>query len=356
VYEWLVVPGDDTSERFADWAKDGERVRLAPGVHRLTVPAKKCWLALRSGMTVTADPGASIEISGGGTLFCAVNRTGVRVEGVRATYVTGLPGNHANFLDVRGCLGVDVRGCDVFGFSSGVKSGRSAGTGTEGQLFDLMGEGHGPTRFLHVQNNRFSGMALAGVIFKSGGTQNAIIADNVFDGYGGYAASLEGEGTPQGLTSDVLFCDNSIVSGDTRWRGQTHGPIFGCYTGEHARNVRIVGNRFLGLGGDAATFAAFVGVSTSPGQGDTPVSDVTIEGNDFDLPALPKCRFAEIMLMPGNSSIRRVKIAGNRSSERGRGRVRVMGWRPDKTKSAGAVSLVSYPFEFVNEDNTIEVR
>lgn len=333
---------DDLVNWSGGWkqVKEGDTVVFKPGRHRFVVPEKKCLALLPSGVYVTAEPGSVIEVSGGGTLFCAVNARDVRLESIRAEYVApGLPGNYAQFLDVRGCLGVDVRGCDVRRFNTAIKSGRSAGTGAKGQLFDGLGEGFGPTRFLHVQGCNFFDCALSAIGFKSGGTQNAIIADNTIIGYGGYGANIEGEAKPQGITSDVLFCDNRIMGGDTRLRGDTTGPIFGAYLGEHCRKVQVFGNFFGSIGGKSATTIAGVGVSTSPSQGDTPVSDIAICQNDFsgfDRPT-ERRRVAPIALMPGNASIRRVRIVDNKPASD------VIIFRPDPSKSSGRVEFLDCP-------------
>jgi len=231
-----------------------------------------------------------------------------------------------------------------------VKSGRSAGTGARGQLFDSLGEGFGPTRFLHVQKCYFRSCALSAIGFKSGGTQQAIIADNLIEGFGGYGANIEGEGTPQGLTSDILFCDNQIWGGDTRLRGDTTGPIFGAYLGEHCRNVRVLNCFFGNVGGASATTIAGVGISTSPSQGDTPVSDVLIQGNDFSgfMQRTEKRRVAPIALMPGDSSIKRVTIKGNSPSP-----IDVIAFRPKVEKTKGRVMYVECDGRLAVSDDAI---
>lgn len=304
-----IIPGEPFEKISA--MQPGDWMEFAPGEHVVNVPAKACAAVLSDGVRLFGGPEATITVVGDGTCFAAVNRSDIWIDGLNIRHRPSTPvANYSSSLVFRGCRGTRVeRSQFVNCGSSALKFGRSAGHQL-GRYFDNLGEGFGPCRDVFIYKCVFTNCIGPVIGFKPGGAQHVIIVDNVFTGYATYAISAEGEDDPHGLITDVRITDNTISGGNTKLRGGTVGPIFGAYVGEQCRNIFIARNQITTLGGVGATLVGGICVSTSPSQGDMPVSDVQIEENsiiDVQVSGLT----APILLVTGKASIRGLRIANN---------------------------------------------
>ena len=300
---------DLTSRIFAP-RKDGDTVFLKAGTYSVTSKARESVVSLPSNITILGEPGTIISVDGDGTLFSAVNRQNIRLENLIITYTNNNPYPFSTAIDLRGCDGIEIRNVHIAGCgASAIRSGRNAGSDTTGRIYDNVGEGFGPTRNLVVSDCSFVNCVGPVIGFKPGGSQNVEIRNNLFDGFGTYAISCEGEGQPQGWTSNIFITDNTILNGSIKLRRAEYGPIFGIYMGENAYNIYVSRNSINQVGDKTATFCAGIGVSTSPSQGDTKTSDITIISNSID--SIYGARSGAIFLIPGNSSISGVDIFRN---------------------------------------------
>lgn len=355
---WSVKPSDvDGLATATNNAAPGDEVRLLAGVHRIATAAKSAAIRLNTGVTLSAEAGAEVKLTGNGCFAVAVNATDVRVDGVRVGWESPFVGNFASAFVFRGCRSVLVTNCRVDSAgASAVVLCQGAGKAPDGRSFDNLGEGWGPTEVATVQNCHFYGCVGPVVGMKPGGARHVIVAGNFFFGYGTYAINAEAEGQPDGVAEWITISDNEIFDGNTRWRGDTVGPLFAISV-EGARNVRILRNKITSVRGDSASFAAGVCVTTSPSQSDLATSDVLIERNRFEsILGSGKGRTAAVLLLPGNQSIAGVTIVRNGHFVTGvdtKPHVRVLALRAYKSKSAGYVYALDSDDPVTDPDSVV---
>lgn len=330
---YTIQPGQDIYGVFRQTAA-GDTVVFAAGRHRSLVPKKDCLTVIRDNMRVIGEPDSVLAIDGEGTAFVATAASHLRFENLTINHTNTNRSNFSTAFDFRQCDDVLVAGCKVSGCgASAVRSGANSGfDGT--RPFDGLGTGFGPTRDLFVLDSQFTDCVGPVIGFKPGGTVHAVINGCRITNYGTYAVSIEGEGQPHGVTSDILFSNNIIENGSLDFRGAAFGVLFAAYVGERAFGVKVIDNTITRLGDARVTFGAGVAVSSSPSQGDMPVSDVEIRGNTIT--DIVGARSAGIMLMPGNSSVTGVVISNNNIQ---RCRLQLLMTRPDAAKTRGIVRV-----------------
>lgn len=272
---------------------------------QITIPAKSCGISLGSYTTLKND---TIEQTGDGTCILGLNSRNILIENM--VFKSTGKGTFNTAIDLRGADGVEIRNCTFIGWgASAIRAGRFAGCDPTGRMFDNLGDGILSTRHLIVSGCTFIDCHGPVIGFKPGGAQYVEIRHNKFNRFGTYAISAEGE---LGWTSNVAITDNIIDGGEsTSW---SHG----IYVGEYAFDIKVLRNyvKYRGIRGSAIT------VSTSPSQGDTPTSDITICDNETP--------GSGIALMPGNTNIYDVTVLRNISDF-------VKTVYPDITKNKGKV-------------------
>lgn len=329
----------DLTSRIYAPRRDGDTVFLKAGIYSVAETARNMVASLPSNITLLGEPGTIIEMEGEGTILGACNKSRIRIENIELRYKTFTPNPFSSAINLRGCDGVEIRNCKISNCgASAIRSGRNAGSDATGRIFDNIGEGFGPTRNLVISDCSFINCVGPVIGFKTGGSQQVEIRNNLFDGFGTYAISAEGEGQPQGWTSNIFITDNTILNGSIKLRNAAYGVIFGIYIGEHAYNILVARNSINQVGESQATFCGGVAVSTSPSQGDTRTSDITIMDNTID--NIYGARSGAILLMPGNSDICGVEIA--RNIIRKNCTWNILGIRPDINKNLGKIKYIKY--------------
>jgi polygalacturonase len=330
---------DITSRIYAP-RKDGDTVFLKAGVYSVSEKAKNFVASLPSNISLIGERGTIIEMDGDGAILSAVNKTRIRIENIEFRYkqLDG-PKPFASAIDLRGCDGVEIRNCIISNCgASAIRAARNAGSDAYGRIFDSIGEGFGPTRNLVIADCNFNNCIGPVIGFKPGGAQNVEIRNNIFNGFGTYAISAEGEGQPQGWTSNIFITDNAIINGSIKLRKADYGVLFGIYVGENAYNIFIRRNYLSLIGEQTATFCGAIAVSTSPSQGDTKTSDIEISDNIID--HVYGGQSGGILLMPGNKSISGVDIFRNIIGPNCKNNI--LGCYPDPLKNKGKVKYLRY--------------
>jgi polygalacturonase len=325
----------DLTSRIYAPRRDGDTVFLKAGIYSVSETARNMVTSLPSNITLLGEPGTIIEMEGEGTILGACNKSRIRIENIELRYKTLIPNTFSSAINLRGCDGVEIRNCTISNCgASAIRAARNAGSDNTGRIFDNIGEGFGPTRNLVIADCVFNNCAGAVIGFKPGGAQNVEIRNNIFNGFGSYAISAEGEGKPQGWTSNIYITDNAIINGSVKLRNAPYGVLFGIYVGENAYNIFIRRNFISQIGDQStATFCGGIAVSTSPSQGDTKTSDIEILDNSID--SIYGGQSGAILLMPGNQSISGVDIFRNIIGPNCKNNI--LGCSPDPLKNKGRI-------------------
>lgn len=317
--------------------REGSTIFLKAGEYVFESKARTGSIQLDSNMSIIGEKGTNITITGDGTGFVAVNKQNIRLENLNIKFKDSSPNPFSTAFDLRGCNGIEIRNCNVRDCgASAVRAGRNSGSDSTGRIFDQLGEGYGPTRNLIISGCSFFNCVGPVVGFKPGGAQNVEIRDNLFNGFGTYAISAEGEGQPHGWTSSVYITNNYIYNGQLSFRKADFGVIFGIYVGEHAYNITILRNIIENIGNEKTTFCGGIATSTSPSQGDTQTSDITINYNCIR--NIYGARSGCILLMPGNKDISGVSVRNNFLAKNYNNRILAI--RPDPNKNLGLVRFL----------------
>jgi hypothetical protein len=256
---------------------------FAPGVHRFATKAKSIVAQLLPGTSISAMPGASIELTGDGGFLMGVDAERISISNLRIKYLdwSGKASNFQTPIELRGCREVDIRDCvfDQVG-GIGIKLCTRSASDADGRKFDVLGDSVRRTSDVVVMDCIFRNMSGAAIGTKPGGCSDVDVVRCHVKGFGSYGMIFEGDAGngPLGLVSHIRVADCAIEDGDPeKYYGPGNDSIYGIYTGEDAFNIKIdrvaidkltAKNRCVGLC-----------VSTSPSQGDRPVSGVKMRGS-----------------------------------------------------------------------------
>jgi hypothetical protein len=251
---------------------------------------------------VGKDP--TVTVSGNGTLLLGLNANNIVIEGI--TFTRDDFAGASDFdtgIDLRGCTNVLIQGCTFKGFGGmGIRLGQHSGYDPTGRAFDNMGVGDWQTQNVVIRDCEFEWIAGACIGMKPGGASHVDIINNRFRRFGSYGVCAEGDagGGPRGMVRHVNITDNDFRFGDPAKYHRKQDCLYPLYVGEDAHHITVCGNRAQDNTATNRNYSLYV--STSPSQGDRPVSEVTIDRNVF---ATPVC------LHGGQSAIKGVRLQKN---------------------------------------------